>query len=161
MAEVFLSIGSNNGNRFLNIMKSVIELEKMPAFEIINISSTYKTEPYGYKEQKEFLNLIVKLNTNLSPKEVLGELNRIELEIGRIREEKWREREIDIDILFYEDNRINEGGLIIPHSDMHNRRFVLEPFCEIEPEYLHPVIGKTMQELMSELKDDLKVERLT
>jgi 2-amino-4-hydroxy-6-hydroxymethyldihydropteridine diphosphokinase len=161
MAEVFLSIGSNAGNRFLNIMKAVIELEKIQPIEIEKISSIYNTEPYGYKEQKEFLNLVVKLNTNFSPDELLEVLNRIELNLGRVRKEKWHERLIDLDILFFGDQKIHDEKLIIPHPDMHNRRFVLEPICEIEPDCIHPVLKKTIQEIRLELKDDLKVERLT
>ncbi|MBM4176213.1 MAG: 2-amino-4-hydroxy-6-hydroxymethyldihydropteridine diphosphokinase [Ignavibacteria bacterium] len=160
-SEAFLSIGSNAGNRFLNVLKSILQLGLSTQIQIVKTSSIYKTEPYGYKEQKEFLNLVVKVNTNLEPIVFIEELKKIESNIGRIQREQWHEREIDIDILFYNNSIINSGSLKIPHPDLQNRRFVLEPFCEIEDKYYHPVIGKSIQDLLYELKDNLKVERLT
>ncbi len=160
MFEIYLSLGSNAGNRFLNVMKTLILLEQSPQISIDKVSSIYKTEPYGYKDQKEFLNLVVKISSNLVPKELFCCLKNIELEVGRVLRDRWHEREIDIDILFFGDEKIDDGTIVIPHPDLQNRRFVLQPLCEINNKYRHPVIGKSAQEMLAELKDNLIVERL-
>lgn len=150
MSIAFIGLGSNIGNKTQNL-KSAIEKLKENQIEILNISSFYKTKPYGYTDQPEFLNAVVKIQTNLSPKELLKTLMKIERKLGRKRTIRWGPRTIDLDILFYDDLIINEKDLIIPHPDLHNREFVLKPLNEIEPEFIHPVLKKKIKQIYSEL----------
>ncbi len=160
MFEVYLSIGSNLGDRFKNVINSLIEIEKIGGTTIDKISSLYETEPYGNKDQKEFLNLVVKLDTNKELKDFFYNMKAIEQKLGRTKKAKWLPREIDIDILFFGDMIYRDDEIQIPHYDLHNRRFVLEPLCEIEREYIHPRLKKNLSEILSELKDTSAVRRL-
>lgn len=160
MNKVFLSIGSNEGNRLKNILLSIIKISQLEDTFIENISSVYETEPYGVKEQNSFLNLVILIQTKLSPRELFENLKMIENEIGRIDRGRWQPREIDIDILFYDKLIMNEEDLQIPHADLHNRIFVLEPFCEIEPELIHPVLGKSIKELFLQLEKKDQIIKL-
>lgn len=160
MNKVFLSIGSNEGNRLKNILLSIIKISQLENTFIENISSVYETEPYGVKEQNSFLNLVILIQTKLSPRELFENLKMIENDIGRIDRGRWQPREIDIDILFYDKLIMNEEDLQIPHADLHNRIFVLEPFCEIEPELIHPVLGKSIKELFLQLEKKDQIIKL-
>lgn len=160
MNKVFLSIGSNEGNRLKNILLSIIKISQLENTFIENISSVYETEPYGVKEQNSFLNLVILIQTKLSPRELFENLKMIENDIGRIDRGRWQPREIDIDILFYDKLIMNEEDLQIPHADLHNRIFVLEPFCEIEPELIHPILGKSIKELFLQLEKKDQIIKL-
>lgn len=160
MSKVFLSIGSNEGNRLKNILLSIIKISQLEDTYIENISSVYETEPYGVKEQNFFLNLVISIRTKLSPRKLFENLKMIENDIGRIDRGRWQPREIDIDILFYDKLTMNEEDLQIPHTDLHNRIFVLEPFCEIEPEFIHPVLGKSIEELFLQLEKKDQIIKL-
>lgn len=146
MSIVFIGLGSNIGNRDLNIEMALEKLQKK-GVKILCYSSFYATKPYGYTDQPEFLNGVAEITTDLTPRCLLNLLLDIESELGRKRRIKWGPRIIDLDILFYDDLVIDEKGLTIPHPDLHNRRFVLEPLNEIDPEFIHPVLGKTVKEL--------------
>lgn len=154
--EIYIGLGSNLGNRLENIRKA-IELMKEQGIEIVKESSIYETEPMGYKEQGWFLNSVVKGKTELSPKTLWKRLEKIEKLMGREREIKWGPRIIDLDILFYGDKILNGKELQIPHSELHKRRFVLVPLEEIAPELVHPVLNKSIRELLGELKDNSEV----
>jgi 2-amino-4-hydroxy-6-hydroxymethyldihydropteridine diphosphokinase len=154
--EIYIGLGSNLGNRLENIRKA-IELMKEQGIEIVKESSIYETEPMGYKEQGWFLNSVVKGKTELSPRRVWKRLEKIEKLMGREREIKWGPRIIDLDILFYGDKILNGKELQIPHSELHKRRFVLVPLEEIAPELVHPVLNKSIRELLGELKDNSEV----
>lgn len=160
MNKVFLSIGSNEGNRLKNILLSIMKISQLEDTYIENISSVYESEPYGVKEQNSFLNLVILIQTKLSPRELLKNLKMIENDIGRIDRGHWQPREIDIDILFYDKLIMKEENLQIPHADLHNRVFVLEPFCEIEPEFIHPVLGKSIKELFLQLEKKDQIIKL-
>lgn len=160
MNKVFLSIGSNEGNRLKNILLSIMKISQLEDTYIENISSVYESEPYGVKEQNSFLNLVILIQTKLSPKELFKNLKMIENDIGRIDRGRWQPREIDIDILFYDKLIMKEENLQIPHADLHNRVFVLEPFCEIEPEFIHPVLGKSIKELFLQLEKKDQIIKL-
>ena len=131
MAEVFLSLGSNMGDRFYNLQTAISEIEGLRATTILKISSICETEPVGYIEQDDFYNIVIKLETELSPKELLLAVLDIETEMGRVRTIINGPRTIDIDVLTYENVTLNEPILTLPHKNMMARAFVLVPLCEI------------------------------
>lgn len=124
-------------------------------------SSLYQTASWGKHDQPDFINQVIELKTSLEPKDLLSGILGIEADFGRKRIEKWGSRTIDIDILLYDDQIVNEPELIIPHPYLAFRRFCLMPLCEIAPEFIHPVLKKNIQELLFELSDDLLVKRLS
>ena len=131
MAEVFLSLGTNIGDRFSNLQTAVSKIEKIKATTILKISSIYETAPVGYQEQDDFYNIAIKLETELPPKELLFAVLAIENEMGRVRTIVNGPRIIDIDILLYENETNNDNDLILPHQRMMARAFVLVPLSEI------------------------------
>jgi len=159
MNSVFLLLGSNLGNRhhYLNEAISLISADISP---IIKTSSIYETQSWGKSDAPDYLNQVIVLETATPARELLDKILNIELMLGRKREEKWGSRTIDIDILFYGDEIINEPGLHVPHPELHNRRFTLDPLAEIAPDFIHPVLNKTISTIKNELKDDLIVKKL-
>jgi len=156
---VFLGIGTNLGNRENNLKEAVFRLEEYIG-KVLNSSSVYETEPWGFQARDEFLNMVVKVETKLTPSGLLGRILMIESLSGRARSEKqYSSRIVDIDILLYEDLIIDEKSLKIPHPLMHERRFVLVPLCEIDPEMVHPVLKKSVASLLKSCKDKSKVEK--
>tara|TARA_Y100000590_G_C15396810_1_gene892248 strand:- start:339 stop:827 length:489 start_codon:yes stop_codon:yes gene_type:complete len=130
--NVFLSLGSNIGDRKLNIERALIELRSVS--DILATSSIYKTEPMGFTNQEEFYNCILEVKTKLSPKKLLYEIKKIERRMGRKKNFRNGPRLIDIDIIFYKDSTINEEELIIPHPRWQERLFVITPMFEISPD---------------------------
>ena len=159
MKGIFLILGSNLGDKFLVIQKATNIIRKRMG-EIESESAIYDTEPWGHHAQPHFLNKVIRIKTNFPPEELLKQLNSIESELGRVRKEKWKERIIDIDILYYGDKVIDTEKLTIPHPEIQNRRFVLVPLNEIAPGEKHPVLGKIQKQLLEECKDQLKVKKL-
>jgi len=149
---VHIGIGSNLGERADNCQKA-IELLRGKAIIIRKISSLYETEPWGIEEQPKFINLAIEVETTLSPHALLSILKDIENKIGRVKTLKWGPRTIDLDILFYGDEIINLDDIQIPHKLLHQRDFVLLPLIEIAPDKIHPVLKKTIKQLMEEFKD--------
>ena len=135
------------GNRAEMLEKANVLLEKK-AGRLLALSKVVETPAWGKTDQPDFLNQVVKLETSLSPQELLNLNLGIEKQLGRNRVEKWGPRSIDIDILFYDNEIIDEPGLQIPHPWMHERLFVLEPMCEIAPDFVHPVLNKTIAVLL-------------
>jgi 2-amino-4-hydroxy-6-hydroxymethyldihydropteridine diphosphokinase len=152
MNIVYLSLGSNIGNR-LKYLNDALELIEEKIGKIQNISSIYETEPWGKTDQPNFLNMTACIHSMLLPEVVLKSILEIEQLLGRIRIEKWRERIIDIDILFYNDEIINLPELIVPHPNMQDRQFVLVPLNEIAPSFYHPVLQCTINELLLKCSD--------
>lgn len=157
MNKVILSLGSNLGERFKNL-EIALNLIGQNIGEIETRSSIYKTEPWGIREQPEYLNMVVMVNTPLTAIQILSQINNIEKKLQRVRHFKWGSRTIDIDILFYNDEIINTKELIVPHPEIRNRRFVLIPLLEIIPEFIHPVLNCPLRELIKNCPDLLKVE---
>jgi len=155
MQRVFIAIGSNLGDKISNCRRAIDEIAGF--CEIVKVSSLYETEPVGNEDQPNFINSVAEIRTDLSPHELLTHLNRIEEKLGRVRSEKWGPRTIDLDIIFYGDQIIKDDNLIIPHPRAHLRRFVLEPICEIAPEFIHSEIKISVLELLKNLPDNKKV----
>jgi len=157
--DIYIGLGSNLGDRLANIRKA-IELMKKERIEITDESSIYETEPVGYIEQGWFLNSVVRGRTELSPERLWETLEKIEKSMGREREIKWGPRIIDLDILFYGNKILNGKKLQIPHLELHKRKFVLVPLEEIAPQLVHPVLKKTISQLLRDLKDNSQVKLL-
>ena len=160
MKKVFLGLGTNMGNRAENLRKAfqLIEIEIGP---VLKASSLYETEQWGFHSEELFLNMVVGVETELTPSGLMAKILSIETLLGRERGEKqYVSRVIDIDILLYEDQIIQEKNLNIPHQLMHERSFVLVPLCEIEPELLHPVLEKSIRDLLKVCKDKSEIRRL-
>lgn len=149
--EAYVAVGSNMGDKRRYIEEALEALGTTKGCRLEKVSTLIETEPYGMKEQEVFLNGAVKMDTLLTPRELLARLHELEQGAGRKRELHWGPRTLDLDILFYDDEVIGEDDLCIPHVDMKNRRFVLEPMVEIAPYKHHPVSGKTMKEMLDEL----------
>ena len=148
----YIAMGSNMGDREKYIKDAVKLLDSVRGCTVKRVSDLIETPPYGVTDQDDFLNGCLELETLLTPRELLRELNRIEAEAGRERTVHWGPRTLDLDIIFYDDEMIREKDLCIPHVDMHNRRFVLEPLSQIAPYMRHPVYGKTVVEMYETLK---------
>ncbi|MBC1471320.1 2-amino-4-hydroxy-6-hydroxymethyldihydropteridine diphosphokinase [Listeria seeligeri] len=134
MAKAFLSIGTNIGERLDNLNNAVSGLAAVEQIKIINVSSVYETDAVGYEDQAAFLNIVVEIETSLAPVELLDFCLALELELGRVRLFKWGPRLIDIDILLYEDVKLDTEKLKIPHPYMKERAFVMIPLIEISPD---------------------------
>jgi 2-amino-4-hydroxy-6-hydroxymethyldihydropteridine diphosphokinase len=160
MHITYLLLGSNLGNRMKYIASAISEIE-IKLGNISRRSSLYQTASWGKHDQPDFINQVIELKTSLEPKDLLSGILGIEADFGRKRIEKWGSRTIDIDILLYDDQIVNEPELIIPHPYLPFRRFCLMPLCEIAPEFIHPVLKKNIKVLLFELSDDLLVKRLS
>jgi 2-amino-4-hydroxy-6-hydroxymethyldihydropteridine diphosphokinase len=155
MQRVFLSIGSNIGNRLENCGTAIKEISSLA--RVVKVSSAYETEPVGNPDQADFINCAAEIETSLEPHELLVRLKGIEKKMGRGSGERWGPRVIDIDIIFYGDAVMDTEELQIPHISAHVRRFVLMPLCELEPGLRHPGCGVTVSELLDNLEEDKKV----
>ena len=150
MADVFIALGSNVGDREVNI-KTAIEKIRQRGIKVVKISDIIETEPYGYVDQPKFLNAVLQAETLLSPRELLNTLQEIEKEMGRERKIKWGPRNIDLDIIFYNGLIFNDEDLKIPHPDAHNRIFVIKPLAQIAEDFIHPVLKITVKEILKSL----------
>jgi 2-amino-4-hydroxy-6-hydroxymethyldihydropteridine diphosphokinase len=155
---VYLSLGSNVGDREAQLREAEKRLSKLG--RVVAISSFYETEPVEFTEQPWFLNCAVKLETGLAPKDLMAAILGIEEEMGRRRVQNKGPRSIDIDILLFADAIVESSAVTIPHPAMHQRRFVLEPLAEIAPEALHPLLEKTIRELLDRLPHGQRVRKL-
>ena len=142
----YLALGSNLGDKEANLRRA-LELVQQRGVEVVKTSSFICTEPYGVTDQPQFLNGVCEVRTSLEPLELLHTLLDIEQEMGRVRLRHWGERNIDLDLLLYEDVVLDTEELKLPHPDMQNRDFVLLPLAEIAPELVHPILQKSIEEL--------------
>jgi 2-amino-4-hydroxy-6-hydroxymethyldihydropteridine diphosphokinase len=147
MSIAYIGIGSNLGNREENCERAIFLLEEN-GIRVINRSSKIETEPWGFKNQPRFINMVIEIETDIEPKELLNLLKKIEIEIGRRPSFRWGPRMIDLDLLLYGDLVIKTPELEIPHPGTYNRDFVLKPLTEIAPNKVHPVIKKSFKEIL-------------
>ncbi len=159
MNEAYLLTGGNMGN-VKQTLEKANELISKNIGTIVCRSSLYRTAAWGITSQDDFLNQVLKVETTLEAPELMERILDVEHQLGRQRTEKYGPRTIDIDILFYNDAVIDIDNLEIPHPRMQYRKFVLEPLNEIAPGMVHPVLKKTVQELLTECEDRLEVKRL-
>ena len=140
-------------------LQKAISLIETTCGPILKQSSVYQTAAWGITAQPDFLNMVILLETVLSPTELLTAILKIETTLGRHRDVKWGPRIIDIDILFYNNDIVNTPELIIPHPFLHERKFTLTPLAEIAPMYVHPLLNKTMIALLHDCDDKLEVHK--
>jgi len=151
MSIVFLGLGSNMGDRKANLAIAVAILSRK--MRLLNQSSLYETAAWGYTEQADFLNQVIQVESELKPLPLLNFLKKTEVEIGRVENFRYGPRLIDIDILFYDNLVRNTKKLQIPHPRIAERAFVLIPLNEISPDFVHPLLGKTVAEMLAEVPD--------
>ena len=162
MTKAYVGVGSNLGDREKNIRNALILLEER--CKIIKKSDLYKTEPVGFRYKNYFLNCVIKIDTTLRPLELLDFLQATETKLKRIKLRKNGPRTIDLDILFYGNKTINNERLIVPHPRLHERLFVLEPLNEINPEFIHPILERSIKDLTYDLRKEIpgyKIEKLS
>ena len=155
MAIAYLCLGANSKNRLTTVQQAVSLFSLAENIKLIRASALYETEPWGVKDQNWFLNMVVEIKTDLSAQDLLLKCLSIEKMLGRdrSREQRWGERPVDIDIIFYDNQIINTGILTVPHPRMHERAFVLVPLLELIPDFVHPVLKKSVSDLYDELDD--------
>lgn len=160
MHNIILHLGSNLGLRHQYLLKARHLLSEHLGKELAS-SACYETSAWGVEDQSAFLNIALHFQTQLTPQQALKLVLGIENEIGRQRIQKWGERCIDIDIIFYDDQIIDEEHLIIPHPWMQERRFVLIPLIDIIPDWVHPALGKTVEQMLQQCTDQGSVVRVS
>ncbi len=156
MAIAYLSLGSNKGDRIGFVQQATSLLNATDGISLIRTSAFYESEPWGMESETWFVNAVVEVKTTLSPQNLLTECQRIETQLGRKRtewEKDYKDRTIDIDILFYNKEIINEENLTIPHKYVHLRAFTLVPLLELIPNFEHPVLHKTITQLHNDLEN--------
>jgi len=157
MPKLYLLLGGNLGDRTLYLQQARASIATQVG-QITRSSKLYETAAWGKTDQPAFLNQVLEVQTALTPEQVLPSINAIEQELGRVRQEHWGARVIDIDILFYDNLVLQTQRLTIPHPQLHLRRFTLLPLAELAPELVHPVLGKSIKELLEECGDALEVQ---
>ena len=159
MNKVFLLIGGNMGDRLQNLRQAIVFLQNTCG-PVVQQSAVYETAAWGKTDQAAFLNQAVLLTTPLPAQALIATILTVEEKMGRQRMEKFGPRIIDIDILFYNDAVIDEPNLTVPHPQLQNRRFALEPLNEIAGTFVHPALHKTVEQLLLECSDELEVKKL-
>jgi 2-amino-4-hydroxy-6-hydroxymethyldihydropteridine diphosphokinase len=158
MDVAYLLTGGNLGNRYNNLNEALVQVQQHCG-ALLAASGIYETEAWGIEDQNLFLNQVLMIETDLEPKELLEQILNIETSMGRLRDKKYGPRLIDIDILFYGDRIIKTHDLQVPHPFVHKRRFALQCLADIAPGLVHPVLKKTINELLNECEDPLKVKK--
>ncbi|HCN83368.1 MAG TPA: 2-amino-4-hydroxy-6-hydroxymethyldihydropteridine diphosphokinase [Sphingobacteriaceae bacterium] len=159
MHDIYLLLGSNLGDRKAYLSAARTHIEQQLG-KIESMSSLYETASWGKTNEPEYINQVIHLRSDMTAEEVLKIIISIEKQLGRERTEKWGSRIIDIDILFYDDQIINEPDLVIPHPQLHLRRFTLAPLNELIPNFNHPLLEKSINDLYCSLKDNLAVQKI-
>ncbi|MEW6615407.1 MAG: 2-amino-4-hydroxy-6-hydroxymethyldihydropteridine diphosphokinase [Thermodesulfobacteriota bacterium] len=156
----YIGLGSNQGDKIKYCNEAIKEISKYKGNLILDRSSFYRTEPWGKEDQDWFINCVIKLQTLLGAPELFKVLQKIETKLKRVKRDRWGPRTIDLDILFFNNEVINKPEVRIPHSMIQARKFELVPLSEICPELIHPVLNKSVMELLEETKDDKEVIRI-
>ena len=154
----FIGIGANMGSPAEMCRTAVEKLDEIPGVRLLRTSSLYRTEPVGPQEQEWFINAVAEVRTSLPPGPLLKALKEIERQLGRTEGVKWGPRIVDMDILLYGQEVIREGELVIPHPELHRRRFVLVPLCELASYVIHPAFGVSVRGLLDRLTDPARVD---
>lgn len=160
MSIAYIGLGSNIGDRIGYVQQANKLLDDTDGIRVINSSSLYETEPFGFKEQEWFINAILEIETSLEPMDLLNVCLRIEKQLGRVRHPEapqWGPRTVDLDILFYDNLIISTDVLQIPHPRVHQRAYALVPMLELAPDFIHPVIGESILDIHSALPDPEEV----
>jgi 2-amino-4-hydroxy-6-hydroxymethyldihydropteridine diphosphokinase len=158
MPNAYIGIGSNQGNRIDYCNRAITAITKFAVIK--SLSSVYETEPAGVIDQPDFINCVVEIETGLDPYKLLSKLLDVENELGRKRVGAGGPRTIDLDLIFYGDLAIEGEDLIIPHPRAHLRRFVLEPLCEIAPDFVHPILKVSVSKLLHDLEEKKRVNKV-
>lgn len=156
LAEIkiaYIGVGSNLGDKLSNCQKAIDLIDNIENCTVKRQSGFYRTEPVGVASQNWYVNGVIRVETGLSVQDLLRSLLSIETGMGRVRKQRWESRIIDLDILLYGHHVIDEKNLTIPHPRMHVRRFVLMPMVQLDPDLVHPVLGRTMSELFDDLTE--------
>jgi 2-amino-4-hydroxy-6-hydroxymethyldihydropteridine diphosphokinase len=156
----YIGLGSNLGDRQIFIAYGMKRLSHLEQSMIGKISGLYSTQPVGIQSNIPFLNMVIQLYTELSPHRLLEYLLQIEKDAGRTENQRKGSRVLDMDILFYDRDILNEGGLILPHPELHTRKFMLQPLADVAYDMVHPMQKKTIQELLNECSDEYWVKRM-
>ena len=152
-------LGTNLGDRAANLRNATWHIEQAVG-PVVQASSWYETEAWGVREQPSFYNQVIRVSTMLAPEPLLHTLQGIERQMGKVKVGHWRERLIDLDILYYGHRLVRTPFLTLPHPELQHRRFTLVPLCEIAPHFVHPVLGKTQEQLLEVCEDRLEVRRV-
>jgi len=157
MSLVYLSLGSNKGDRLYSLARAFTEVSEKVG-KVVAYSSVYETEPWGFVAEQQFYNQVLVAETDLSPVELIKTLLQTEALLGRVRQPgAYESREIDIDILLYDDQILDDASLQIPHPRLHQRMFVLEPLAEVAPKVVHPLFGITARQLIDDCSDTTRI----
>jgi 2-amino-4-hydroxy-6-hydroxymethyldihydropteridine diphosphokinase len=156
----YLGLGSNLGDKKNNLRESLTRLDKIEGVDVIRHSSVYLTEPIGVSHQPDYYNAVAEIKTSLPPHSLLAEIKKIEYEMGRPPDSHFMPRPIDIDILTYGDAEIDSLDLLVPHSRLSKRVFVLIPLLELNPELIHPTSFKPLKEYLAAIGDSQRIERV-
>ena len=159
MARAFLGLGSNSGDRLKFLREAVTELSAVSDISVVSISGVYETEPFGVREQRDFLNAVAVIECDLGPAKFAGTLGQIERRVGRKAAERWGPREIDIDLLYFGGEVLKTPTLTLPHPGVAKRRFVLVPLAELAPDFRDPETGITVSEMLARCPDSGRVKK--
>lgn len=159
--RAFIGLGSNLGERETTVRAALEQLSQLPDTSLLRVSSLYDSEPVGPEEQPDFVNAVAQVDTGLTARQLLWNMALIEKRLGRVRSQKWGPRTIDLDLLFFGDQVIDDDDLRVPHPEITRRAFVLAPLAELEPGLLHPLTGQTISAHLAQLHTRPPVRRPT